>query len=212
MKWSESAKWVGSFRCLALAGMAVCAQASPIQDAGKIDAGGSIARVTVTNDGRLIAWNKRGEVLPGWPVVLPDPKARFILSPRLTDTDFDQQEEILAVSQVEGKDPVFHVYKGTGAEKLNWQFTLPTDGSALVETPRLVDLDGDNLWELAYGLKNGAVKLFHRDFSQFDKFAETQLDGPPVLLTGDPDNDGRSYRHHTGGDIHLVHAGPAVHL
>jgi len=66
---------------------------------GQIDATNFVERVTVSNDGKLYAWDKEGKIIAGWPKDFSQENRFFILTPRLVDTDYDLQEEIVSVSK-----------------------------------------------------------------------------------------------------------------
>ena len=80
---------------------------------GASDSTPGIERVTVSQDGKLHVWDKYGKKVSGWPKDLSAENSFFAYRPRLIDTDFDLQSEIVAVSEnKDNGDLRMHVYKG----------------------------------------------------------------------------------------------------
>ena len=116
---------------------------------GRIDASAQVARVTISNDGKLYAWEQTGKIIAGWPKDLSQENRVFILNPRLVDVDFDGQEEVVAVSKLKDNGNLrLHVFKGDGQEIADWRFDLPY--SDLLETPIMADVNHDSVLEIVF--------------------------------------------------------------
>lgn len=181
MKWFLP---IGLFVCCCLCAAAVRADGR----VGRISDAVVVARVAVGGDGKLYAWDKAGQALPGWPKDLAASGRYFAYGPRLIDLDLDQQEEVVAVSAAVGGGTLqLHVFKGNGAELPSWHFDIPHDDP--VETPIIADVNHDSSLDIAYATRAGGVYVYRRNFSAAPNFAK-QLGGAPRLVAGDPDNNG----------------------
>lgn len=156
---------------------------------GNIDADDkTIERVTITYDGKVIAWDKMGYILPGFPVG-PSGK-EFVLSPRLSDVDMDEKKDVLAVTEDTSGNQEFHVFNGKGEEIPYLKFSIQPSGAKVTATPIIADVTGDGIYEIAYGTKAGEVKVLMPDFVSFSGFQGLNVGGEPVVYTKDTDNDG----------------------
>ena len=120
--------------------------------------------VATTGDGRLFAVDRRGQVLPGFPVsvdpaLAADPtstdhrKRGFLAAPTIADLDGDGEREIIAAA-LDG-----HLYVWSGTGELHDGFPLrladPAQeeyvGGELIGTPAVGDVDGDGDLEIVSG-------------------------------------------------------------
>ena len=155
---------------------------------GRIGESNEVARVAVSNDGKLHAWNKYGEEIQNWPKDLSGENHFFAYRPRLVDLDFDLQDEIIAVSEDKNNARLrLHVFKGNGTEESNWRWDIPN--TDIAETPFIADLNHDSSLDIAYSTKGNRVFVYRRDFEKLDSFT-AQFDATPYLAVGDPDNNG----------------------
>ncbi|OGQ06146.1 MAG: hypothetical protein A3F82_08675 [Deltaproteobacteria bacterium RIFCSPLOWO2_12_FULL_44_12] len=152
---------------------------------GQIDATNFVERVTVSNDGKLYAWDKEGKIIAGWPKDFSQENRFFILTPRLVDTDYDLQEEIVSVSKAkDGGDLKLHVFKGNGQEIQSWSQPLPEND--LTATPILADVNHDSLLDIVFQTQS-RVYIYRRDFQKIKDFS---FEPQPFVAVGDSDNNG----------------------
>lgn len=157
-------------------------------DVGQINDTDEIERVTVSADGKLFAFDKEGEVLAGWPKDFTQNDRLFIFGPRLVDTDFDLQKEIIAVSEDSNTgDLRMHVFKGNGAELSNWQLDLPDND--LLRTPLIADINQDSSLDIIYATKGQKVVVYRRDLQPNSQFSAS-VNVNPYPAFGDMDNNG----------------------
>src|SRR3989338_8729081 len=89
---------------------------------GRINDAHVVGRATAGNDGKLYLWDKKGEVIVGWPKDFSNEQRFFSYPPRMQDVDSDLQDEIIAVSEHrQNHDLILHVFEGTGQEIQNWR-------------------------------------------------------------------------------------------
>ncbi|MBI4224509.1 MAG: hypothetical protein HY609_06200 [Deltaproteobacteria bacterium] len=160
--------------------------AAHAQTVGQINETRLIERLTVSQDGRLYAWDKEGNVIAGWPKDFSQENRFFTFRPRLIDIDFDLQEEVAAVSQDRTSGRLrLHLFKGNGQELLNWRFDLPQ--ADLAETPLIADVNHDSSLDVICGTEAGHVYVYRRDFNLLRDFS---VGGVPRAAVGNPDNNG----------------------
>lgn len=191
--------------------LALTANAHAIQSVSQINPDERVERVTVSEEGVLYAWNKYGDVVSGWPVDQSSAGRVFILPPRLQDTDYDFQDEILAVSEENDGSFRFHVFKGNGSELPFWSFAINADGSELIETPFIADVNRDGSLDIIYATSAGRIHVLRPDFSPAPNVFNLDVGGRPRISLGDPDNDGTlNIFAASGNKIYLWGENPAM--
>lgn len=148
----------------------------------------TIERVTVTYDGQLIAWDKKGYMLEGWPVKLEG--REFILAPGLFDVDMDEKRDVLTIAETEGGAQEFRVFNGSGQELNYLNFNIIPGGARVTGVPIMIDVTGDGLYEISYGLTSGTIQILRPDFVPLGTFNGLNVGGHPVVYAKDTNNDG----------------------
>ncbi|PIU57046.1 MAG: hypothetical protein COS89_05310, partial [Deltaproteobacteria bacterium CG07_land_8_20_14_0_80_38_7] len=141
-----------------------------IQSVGNIDDSYQIESVTRTIDGKLYAWNSKGEQVDNWPIDLSGSGRTFILEPRLMDLDKDGRMEILVISQGADNSMRLHVYTGLARELSKWSRDLSLGESRLVSTPIISDINNDNQLETIYSTNNNQIHVLKEDGNDLDSF------------------------------------------
>ncbi|MFA4874277.1 MAG: hypothetical protein WC690_02950, partial [bacterium] len=187
---------------------AVCALADSGDariSAGNIDASYGIERVSVSQDGRVYAWDRKGDEIAGWPInVSADGlKARPIT--RLVDVNRDGSLEVVLILATDSGAEQLRVLKGDGAELTTWRFAFPQAEGAVVGAPLIADINEDNRLELVYATAKGKVFAYRHaaGFTKLDAFS-VDFSAAPQLIAADLDNDGRQSLYavdQAGGEI-----------
>ncbi len=174
--------------------------------AGNIDDSYAIERVSVSRDGRVYAWDRKGEAISGWPVVnFLDEGLKARPMTRLVDVNRDAKLEIVLVLASAGGAEQMRVLRGDGTELTTWRFAFPQGVGSIAAMPIISDINGDNRLELVFTTTSGKVFVFRHaaGFTKLDAY-DADFNAAPWLAAADLDNDGRSSLYavdQAGGEI-----------
>ncbi|MDO8526738.1 MAG: hypothetical protein Q7T03_03510 [Deltaproteobacteria bacterium] len=162
---------------------------------GNVDDSVAVEQVTLSLDGKLFAWDAKGNVLSGWPVSLS--QKVFILSPRLVDLDGDGRKELVAVSQGQDNSIELNVFNGLGQAMPGWNQHLTVGTSNLNDTPVIADINGDSILEIAYATADGNLYLQKKTGESLSGFPQAVV--VSRLMVADLENDGKPKLYSTSG-------------
>lgn len=176
---------------------------------GNIDDAYQAERVTIALNGKLYAWDSKGNLLSNWPVDLSSQHRGFIFEPRLVDLDGDSRSEILAVSKGEDGSLRLHVYNGLAQELTKWSHDINAGGGALTATPIISDINADNELETIFATSDLKIHILGAN-------GETIVNLPSNsqskirLTSADLENKGQPKLFSTAGDTIYVGLDPSV--
>jgi hypothetical protein len=158
----------------------------------QLDGRGKLDIVVGAGDGKVYAWNGRGQRLPGWPVEARDgeDRERVVSSPAVGDIDGDGEPDVVEASgEVYGSTPQttgrVYAWNTRGEPKPGWPIeppalaadAIPIAGEGTPASPALADVDGDGADEVAIAAFTGQPDLYRGDGSPFS-------DGQHFTTTG----------------------------
>jgi hypothetical protein len=114
---------------------------------GDINGDGRDEIVVGCKDGKVYAFDGRGQLLPGWPVSTGDTIAG---SPAIGDIDGDKRDEIIIGSD----DGNIYALNGDGSTVPGWPVST---GSTVRSTAAIADVDGDMRDDVIVGSSDGRV-------------------------------------------------------
>ena len=157
---------------------------------GNIDDSYQAERVTISLDGKLYAWDSKGNTISNWPIDLSGEQRTFILNPRLLDLDGDSRFEILAISRELDDSLRLHVYNGLGDELSKWSKNLNVT-SNLISTPIVADINQDNKLEAIFSTDDNVIHIIKDDGNSFDNVSVPNLSSTIVMSMLDLENCGK---------------------
>ena len=111
---------------------------------------------TQSNDGKVVAIDRAGQLMPGWPRATG---GQVTSSPALADLDGDGRYEVIIASE---SDSVF-IWRGNGTRYPGWpQPAVVNSTYGHTSSPVIADLDGNGQLDILFAANDGRVHAWNR--------------------------------------------------